>query len=521
MNALVRRYHALRERVLPAGSVARAVYDRVTWAILRRVRRHVDAVVQRDELDPSYARWRTDHAAGRAELHRMRHAASPWWPTMSVIIVAGPGQKRSLLSIERQVYSRRQVCTASTLSSALALATGDFVVFLRTGDELSPDALWRYAERAAKGVDDIVYADEDCVDGEGRHHKPFFKPDWSPELLLSFNYIGNAFAARRSLVAFQATDRFDLLLQMTETTTRIGHLPHVLYHSHHASAEFANRHAIEAAVQRRGRLARVVAEPEGRFRVKYAIEGRPRVAIIVPTRDRIELLRTTIESIDGRSTYREFEIIVIDNGSREPASLEYLSSLQSRHRVLCDPSPFNWSSLNNRAALQTNAPLLLFLNNDVEVIAADWLEALIEHAQHPEVGAVGAKLLYPDGKIQHAGVVMGIGGLASHAFRTRLDDGGEYHGLSSVVREYSAVTGACLMTRREVFEAAGGFDEELGIAYNDVDFCLRLGARGLRTVYTPYAKLFHYESATRGVGHPPENEALLVNRWHAQIANEP
>jgi GT2 family glycosyltransferase len=350
---------------------------------------------------------------------------------------------------------------------------------------------------------------------------------------MSMDYIGSLLTARRSLVVevggvrreLAGAERYDLMLRLSERARRITHLARVLYHHHGLPRAWwldqGAKRALCDAAARRGWPAEVTMPHPGRFRVRYAISGRPRVAIVIPTRDKIDVLDACIRSIERLSTYPNYELVVVDNGSVEADSLRYLAELGQRHRVIADPRPFNWSALNNRAARETTAPILLFLNNDVEVIAPDWIEAMLEHAQRPEVGVVGAKLLYADGTVQHAGVIMGVCGTAVHAFRTFVADGSETFGFASLVRNYSAVTGACMMVRREVFEALEGFDEALSVAFNDVDFCLRACERGYAVVYTPYASLYHYESVTRGNLDPPENKALLISRWQARIADDP
>jgi O-antigen biosynthesis protein len=212
---------------------------------------------------------------------------------------------------------------------------------------------------------------------------------------------------------------------------------------------------------------------------------------------------------------------VLDNGSEEPDTLRFLGDLREPHRALRDPRPFNWSSINNEGVRSARGDVLLFLNNDTEVLEPTWLEALLEHAQLPEVGAVGARLLYPDGTLQHAGVVVGLGGTAGHAFKRMPPDHPGHFGMSQVVRDCSAVTGACLMVRREVFERVGGFDERYQVAYSDVDFCLSVREKGYRNVFTPHATLYHHECATRGDLDPPPDRWRFQARWAGYLADDP
>jgi len=253
-----------------------------------------------------------------------------------------------------------------------------------------------------------------------------------------------------------------------------------------------------------------------RYRVRYKIAGQPLISIIIPTRDRVELLKRCLESIEAKTTYRHFEIIVLDNQSEAPDTLTYLAGLP--HMVVPIRGPFNYSYLNNVGAAHARGEFLLFLNNDIEVITEEWLEALLEHAQRKEVGAVGAKLLYPNGTIQHAGVGLGHGGVAGHAFWYLPADDPGYFDLAQVVRNCSAVTGACMMMRTSVFAAVGGFDENIRVVFNDVDLCLRVREKGYLVVYTPYAVLYHLESATRNSLHPATDEEYVRKRWGRVIA---
>ena len=247
--------------------------------------------------------------------------------------------------------------------------------------------------------------------------------------------------------------------------------------------------------------------------MRYRLRESPMVSIIIPTRDRWSLLQQCLRSIEERTTYKRYEVIILDNDSTEPEAIHGLNAVASKHRVLPFPGAFNFSALNNFGAAQARGDYLLFLNNDTQVVDPDWLGAMLEQAQRPEVGAVGARLHYPDGRIQHAGLVLGIGGVADHAFRGLSGDAFSYFGLATVVRNVSAVTAACMMVRRGAFDEVHGFDERLEVALNDVDLCLRLRQRGYLVVYTPRAHLYHHESGTRGRLHPPKDEELVWKLW--------
>ncbi len=279
----------------------------------------------------------------------------------------------------------------------------------------------------------------------------------------------------------------------------------------------AARQAIEDAVRRHGREAKVDVYLPGLYTVRYAVTDDPMVSIIIPTRDRWSLLHQCLRSIEEKTRYSRYEILVLDNDSIEAETRRGLDALGRKWRVLHCPGAFNFSALNNLGAREAKGEYLLFLNNDTEVIEPDWLSAMLEHAQRPEVGAVGARLHYPDGRIQHAGLVLGIGGVADHAFKGLPGDMFTYFALGNVVRNVSAVTAACMMVPRRAFEQLGGFDEALQVALNDVDFCLRLRQKGYLIVYTPHALLYHHESGTRGRLHPPSDEERVWKAWGEMI----
>lgn len=426
-------------------------------------------------------------------------------------------------------------------AEALAMASGEFVTFLDHDDELSRDALLEIVRALQEEGVDLVYSDEDKLDKRGRRVDPFFKPDWSPDLLLSMNYVCHLAAIRRKTVeeagglrpGFDGSQDHDLFLRVAERARRITHVPKVLYHWRKvpgsAAAERtakpyaieAGRRAIEAALHRRSIDGGVEMPYPGMYRVRYTVRRQPRVSIIIPTRDRAELLRACISTIEAQTRFPNYEVIVVDNASQDPAALAYLAELKRRHRVLDYPRAFNWSAINNFAVRETDAELLLFLNNDIEILQEAWLDALVEHGQRGDVGAVGAKLLYPDGRIQHAGVVLGVGAVAGHAFKYHPADTLAHFGFAQVVRNVSAVTGACMMVKRTAFEQVGGFDEELRVAYNDIDFCLKLRREGYSVIYTPFAVLRHHESATRRAESPPEDEARMQARWKTTLGRDP
>jgi O-antigen biosynthesis protein len=436
------------------------------------------------------------------------------------------------------VYRSSKGHISEASNSAMELATGSFVVFLDHDDELAEHALYLIAEEINSNPDaDLIYSDEDKIDERGVHSAPHFKPDWNPDLLYCCNYICHLTAYRTEIVrrvggfrkGFEGSQDHDLLLRFSEATSpsHIHHVPHILYHwrSHSGStarssavkgyAHTASRKAVQEHLERQGIAAEVVpAQCHHTYnRVLYPVPSSPPlVSVIIPTRNHAELLQSCISGIICDTDYPNMEIIIMDNGSDDPGALEYLVELEklAGARVIHSSRPFNYSFLNNEGVRWASGGILAFLNNDLQVKSSGWLREMVSHAIRPEVGAVGAKLLYPNGRVQHAGVVLGVGGLAEHAFRgfDARDPG--YASRLQLTQNYSAVTGACMLTRREVFDEVGGFDAlNLAIAYNDVDYCLKVTDAGYRIVWTPYAELFHLESASRGTEETPENRKRL------------
>lgn len=440
------------------------------------------------------------------------------------------------------VFSDSNAGIARASNRALGMATGEFIGLLDHDDELTPDALYEVAVTLQETDADLVYSDEDRLDEKGRRTEPAFKPAWSPDLLLSCMYLGHFCVYRKSIVDriggfrpdFDRSQDYDLALRFTEATTKIAHIPKILYHWRKVASSAsglsaarskvieAGRRALQSALSRRRIDGEVEAENVyGFYRVRRNIKTGGLVMIIIPTRDGVKLLRPCIASIESKTAYPNYEILIVDNGSQDRATLDYLK--RSPHRVIRLDEPFNFSRLNNAAAREAAGDYLLFLNDDTEVISAEWMSAMVEQARRADAGAVGAKLLYPDGRIQHAGIILGAGGTAGHA-HSGVDgfSAAGYLNYPSTIRNYSAVTGACLMIRRDVFLNAGGFDQEsFPVSFSDVDLCLRLRERGYLIVYTPYAMLYHRESATRGRRRYPQEEAALRARWRSELISDP
>lgn len=449
---------------------------------------------------------------------------------------------------------------SASSNSALTLATGEFVALLDHDDELAPHALAEVALAlsAQPGVE-FVYSDEDKIDETGRRFDPYFKPDWNPDLLLGQAYTCHLSVFRTARVrtlggfreGYEGSQDWDLTLRFTAdlNPNQIQHIPRVLYHWRAIGGSTAlqtseKNYVFEAA---RRALAdhcathRISAElvpvAQQHWRLRRPVPAQPpRVSLLIPTHNAEPLLRLCISSIFAKTTYPNFEIIVVNNRSSDPATLRYFEELRTAGVTVLDhDAPFNFSAINNTAARAASGELLAFLNNDLEVITPDWLDEMVSHAVRPEIGCVGAMLYYPDDTVQHAGIVLGIGGqpgtpsVAGHAFKCAPRGAEGHRNRLRLVQNYSAVTAACLVVRRSVFEQAGGFNEtDLAVAFNDVDFCLRVRAAGYRNLWTPFAELYHHESASRGLEDTPEKQtrfarevAYMRARWGAVLDDDP
>ena len=415
---------------------------------------------------------------------------------------------------------------------------GEFVSFLSLECYLAPEAMSSVITRFQECPDlNFLYADEDMVQENGEFTDPFFKPCWSPDLLIGMNYIGHFNVMRKRLLLDIGPDWGDiandgfyhLVLRVAEETNKVGRIPQILSHCRIADessgiptdqselATTAQMKSLEDALSRRGELADVARNGAGRFKAHFRVSRSPLVSIIIPTKDRWDMLRQCIESVEFVTRYPSYEIVVIDNGSRTAKAKEYLNALSKKWPIHRFPQPFNFSEINNYGASKASGEFLLFLNDDTQVIAPDWMSAMVAQAQRPGVGAVGAKLLYPGGMIQHAGVVLGIRGVAGHAFRHLRGDTQHYRGLPHMLRNCSAVTAACMLVSAKIFSEIEGFDGHLKVEYNDVDLCLRLIRAGYRIIYTPDALLIHHENASRKGGRSQEDESFFLDRWGASI----
>lgn len=419
------------------------------------------------------------------------------------------------------------------------------VALLDLSDRLEPDAVALLA--GALRHADLAYADEDEVDPDGRLWRPRLKPGWSPDLLLSTPYLGRPLAVRLGTLRAAGGIRpvpggdweHDLMLRATEGDVRVAHVAEVLCHRRGDGARgiglgggsavgagggvdpgtgSTGDAAVVDALARRGEACIVEPGPLPRSYRLRRHAGRPTsVSVIVPFRDQPRYLRACVDSLNATApgSEVELELLLVDNGSADPETLSLVERLQGRPgvTVLRDPRPFNWAGLNNAAAAVAKGEVLLFVNDDVQAIRPCWVEALVSQALRPDVGAVGARLLYPSGRVQHAGMVVGLGGAAGHVLVGLAEADPGYLGMAVLARECSAVTGACLATRRTVFDALGGFDEQLGLDLNDVDYCLRARERGWRVLYEPTAELVHHESPSRGTSGSVPDILRFVDRW--------
>lgn len=450
--------------------------------------------------------------------------------------------------------ARGNISAAS--NTALEMATGDYIALFDHDDLLLPLALHWVVESINRHPNaQILYSDEDKIDEQGRRFDPYFKSDFNHVLLLAQNMISHLGVYRRNLVesvggfrlGFEGAQDYDLVLRCVATVSRdaIVHIPRVLYHwraiagstalspTEKPSAASAAQRAVTEHVRQFDSGATVEPAPESpmHLRVRHSLPSpAPFVSIVICTRDNESLPRTAIESIRDKTTYPDYEIVVLDNGSRDAATIDYLASISVRPdiTVIRDDSPFNYSRLNNTAVRHTRGQVLCLLNDDIEVLTPEWLEEMASFAVQPHVGAVGARLWYPDGTLQHGGVIIGIGGVAGHAHPRLPRNQAGYFSRGVLQQELSAVTGACLMVRRDVFDEVGGLDEKIAVAFNDVDLCLRLRAAGYRNIWTPFAELIHHESASRGYEDNPEKIArfqrevlFMEDRWGAVLDSDP
>ncbi len=444
---------------------------------------------------------------------------------------------------------------AENTNAAIAMAGGDYIAFLDHDDVITPDALYEMADRIIKGRNqgkepEVLYSDEDKTDaGQTKVMDPHFKPDFNPDLLCSNNYITHFLVVKRELVDrlggmrkdFDGAQDYDFVLRATEQAKVIAHIPKILYHwrMHELStagdgdsksyARDAGKRAIEAHLERIGVEGSV--EPTqyfGFYRVNYKLTERPLVSIIIPNKDETETLKKCLDAI-AKSSYENYEVIIVENNSTEEATFSLYKKIESdKIRVVYYPDAFNYSKLNNFGASYANGTYYILMNNDIEVIETNWIEQMLSNCERREVGVVGARLYYPDNTIQHAGLVVGVGGslrgIGANLYQGMRRERSGYMHRAAIQMNYSAVTAALLMVKKEVYDKVNGFEEELSVAFNDVDFCLRVREAGYLIVYDPRVEAYHYESKSRGAEDSPEKVArfqseieFMRNRWETLL----
>ena len=486
--------------VMPVADVDVAALKRTLLGVLRqRGGWSLTVVTSQDQLP---------------EIRSLVHGSTTWRHRRRVQIIGagGSGTEGDLLSIGMKA--------GQGLPRALVFP----------GDVLAPDAVALLSE--ALTPTSVVYADEDELSHDGTWVAPRLKPDFSPEFLLTTAYVGRPLAMGAAvadqLPRFVATSTVALehecALAATEVADTVVHIAEVLCHRTEVTCDPTGpqsvRH-VEEALRRRKDDAEVVVGPHGGYRIVRPAPTDVPVSILIPFRDEPRLLRTCVDSIATTTGgHANVELVLIDNGSSDPETLTLVEQLAERPdvRVLTDARPFNWAALNNAAALEASGEILLFLNNDIEAHRDGWLSALCAQALRPDVGAAGARLLYPDRRLQHCGLVVGLTGAAGHVLGGLVEDEPGYLHMAAAARECSAVTGACFATRRDVFDLLRGFDEDLGVDLNDVDYCLRAARSGLRSMYEPAAELIHHESPSRGTAGGVGDVVKFLNRWKEYIA---
>jgi len=456
----------------------------------------------------------------------------------------------------RVVFREQNGHISEATNSALAIATGEFVALLDNDDELAINAFYEVVKVLNENPKlDLIYSDEDKIDMDGNRSDPAFKPDWSPDLLLGTNYISHLGVYRRSILeeiggfrkGYEGSQDYDLVLRFTEKTTkeRITHIPKVLYYwrmlptstavdqGSKGYAFEAGLRAVQDALVRRGINGHAThGAANGLYDVYYDIESEKLVSIIIPTKNGYKDVQRCVSSIIEKTTYQNYEIIMADNGSTDPKMhelyAEFEQQLPGRFFVESIDIPFNFSTINNRAAKKAHGEYLLFLNNDTEVITENWLTLMVSFAQQERIGCVGAKLLYPNNTVQHAGVILGLGGVAGHGHYGYPHGDLGYFGRLAINVNYSAVTAACLLMKKADFDAVGGFEEAFTVAFNDVDLCLKVQALGRDNVWLHEAELYHFESQTRGYDDKgkkkkrfEQEKVMMEEKWGPLIENDP
>ena len=536
--------------------------------------------IQGLDNDYDYGEWYELTKPSKEELERQRNTHFDYEPRLSIVIPVYKTPERYLQemldSIVSQTYSKWEVCIADgsprgesrerlikryadrdtrfkyvilgenkgisgNTNAAMDMAQGDFLVLADHDDTLTPDALFECVKAMNEDpLYDVIYSDEDKLDMDGQAlFDPHFKPDFNPDLLTSVNYICHLFVVNRNLVEaiggfrqeFDGAQDYDFIFRCTEQARKVHHIPKVLYHwrchmNSTASNPESKMYAFEAGARaikaHYDRMGITVDSVEkgvdyGIYHTRFHLDEEPLVSVIIPNKDHRADLDLCLTSLLDKGTYRNLEVIVVENNSTEPETFDYYEELQEKRknvRVVTWKQEFNFSAINNYGVTFAHGEYLLFLNNDVEVIEPDVIREMLGYARRDDVGIVGARLLYQDDTIQHAGVVIGFGGIAGHTFIGLHQAENSYFHRAMCAQDYSAVTAACMMSKRSLFDQVGGFREELAVAFNDIDYCLKIRSLGKKVVYNPYALLYHYESKSRGLEDTPEK----VERFNREVA---
>lgn len=524
---------------------------------------------RQENTQGDYEQWLKRHSLSRRQAWKQKHTSLDRKPLISIVIplycTPLPYLKELIESVRKQTYGNWQLCLADgspdetvheflkknyrhevrisykklksnggisvNTNKAMELARGEYLMLCDHDDTLEPDALFEIVKAINDQDADVVYTDEDKVSMDGQHYfDPHFKSDFNLFRFRDNNYICHIFVVKRQVAElagyfrkeFDGAQDFDFIFRCCEKAEKIIHIPRVLYHwrchmnstaadpESKAYAFEAGRKAVEEHYKRMGIPAKVeMTERPGWYRSRLEIQGKPLISVIIPNKDHTEDLELCLSSMAERTSYENYEVLVVENNSEEKETFAYYEKLHERYprvRVLVWEKEFNYSSINNFAAEQAKGEYLLFLNNDVEILTPDWMEEMLGICQQKEVSIVGAKLYYPDDTIQHAGVVLGLGGIAGHVMcRASREDAG-YFGRMVSVQEISAVTAACMLVDACDFRAVGGFDESFRVAFNDIDLCMKIRDMGRKIVFTPYAELYHYESKSRGLEDTPEKQ---------------
>ena len=565
IELLIRRSKRLPQQFGLAGKHEQSYYD---WVVSRTESpQAIKKMTEEISSTPHQIKFTVivtidEHAHRFANL-ALQSLSNQVWPNREISILCPANYENELNKLHSIYFASGEKTSINyfnnpkekvlSFRNIISSASGEYMLIFDTSDVLAPGYLFEVAKYISQhGQTQLIYTDSDEInllknDNSGDHapktvySNPFFKPDWSPDNLLSGNYIGNTFLLHSSFlkqlieanIAIEAGG-YGLLLLASESLRHVGHIPYVLCHQAQIKSQ-DHRTLLENTIARRGYVGSVVEVKNNPdlFNVDYAISRPGKVSIIIPSKDNAALLRTTLNSIIELSSYKDYEIILLNNNSTSTEFYdliaEYNAKYSSSFRCVEASFPFNFSKLINLGVAESKGDYILMLNNDVEILQNDWLEKMIGYAQLPHIGAVGAQLLFPDDTIQHAGIVTGVGEATAHAFIHQPTQSDIHFNYIQSINNCSAVTAACLMVRKEAFSRAGGMDESLPVEFNDVDFCMTLGKLGYYNVYLPFVRLYHYESATRG--HPFKSLAAwkqhkrdldhFTEKWGSTVDNDP